>query len=230
MAGVLSLAASAVAQDAPPLPPDTPLTIAPTPPQGKTGEVDTTLPAPPPEAPPPRPRKKGIVLESTVGAMGFTGQLRHVSPPGFWLHTQLGYELLEWLMVLGEGELGFTDTSVSQDPSHAKAFPIFGFGGGLRLTIHPTPRFAFFVQGQAGALEAYVPHGTLAILGYPKAESFGAQVGGRLGVEWYMIDRHLALVAQGGVRDALGFVRSGPGAPSDLPLMWDGAVGLRYTF
>jgi hypothetical protein len=206
------------------------VTIAPTPPEGKTGEVDTTLPTAPPEAPPPRTRKKGVVLESTAGAIGFTGQFRHVAPPGFWLHTQVGYEVTDWLMVFGEGELGFTDTSVSQDPSHSKAFNIWGFGGGLRVTIHPTARFAFFVQGQGGALEAFVPHNELAILGFSNAESFGAQVGGRVGLEWYMADRHLALVAQGGVRDALGFARQGVGAPSDLPLMWDAALGLRYTF
>lgn len=230
IAGALTHAPLASAQDAAPLPPDTPVTIATTPPEGKTGEVDTTLPTAPPEAPPPRPHKKGVVLETTAGALGFTGQFRHVAPPGFWMHTQVGYELLDWLMLFGAGELGFTDTSVSQDASHSKAFPIWGFGGGVRFTIHPTARFAFFVQGEAGALEAYVPHQTLGILGFSKAESFGAQAGGRVGVEWYMADRHLALVAQGGVRDAFGFARSGPGAPSDLPLMWDGAVGLRYTF
>lgn len=86
------------------------------------------------------------------------------------------------------------------------------------------------MQGDAGALEAYVPHGTLGILGYSKAESFSFAVGGRVGLEWYMVDRHLALVAQGGLRDASGFARTGAGAPSDLPLMWDGGAGLRYTF
>jgi hypothetical protein len=43
-----------------------------------------------------------------------------------------------------------------------------------------------------------------------------------------MIDRHLALTAQGGVRDALGFEKVVGGA--DTPLMWDAALGLRYTF
>jgi hypothetical protein len=222
-------ASSGAADDtAPTLAPDASITIGTTPYEGKTGEVDTTLPTAPPEAPPPRPRKKGIVLESTAGAMGFAGQMRHVAPPGFWLHTQLGYEVTDWLMVFGEGELGFTDTSVSQDPSHSKAFPIWGFGGGLRATIHPTQRFAFFVQGEGGALTAFVPHGTLTILGYRNAESLQGQLGGRAGLEWYMVDRHLALVAQAGLRDALGFGKVVGG--SDLPLMWDGAAGLRYTF
>ena len=204
------------------------MTIAATPPEGKTAEADTTLPTAPPEAPPPRPHRKGIVLESTAGVLGFAGKFRHVATPGYWTGMQLGYELFDWLMVFADGELAFSTTGVSQDESHTKAFPIYGFGGGLRATIHVTDRFAFFVQGQGGALTAYVPHDTLTILGFRDAEGLNGQVGGRLGVEWYQIDRHLALTAQGGVRDALGFAKVVGGA--DLPLMWDGSAGLRYTF
>jgi hypothetical protein len=229
---LLALSASLVALPAwasepPVLAPEAVPSFATTAPDGRTGEVDTTLPTAPAEAPPPRPHRKGVVLESTAGALGFAGQLRHVAPPGFWLHTQLGYEITDWLMVFGEGELGYTDTSVSQDPSHSIAFPIWGFGGGLRGTIHPSARFAFFGQGEAGALTAHVPHGALAILGFKNAESLGAQVGGRIGLEWYMVDPHMALVAQGGGRDAMGFAKR---QGSDLPLLWDAAVGLRYTF
>lgn len=210
------------------LAPDAQVTISTAPPEGKTGEVDTTLPTPPPEAPPPRPRKKGLVLEATAGVLGFVGQFRHVAPPAYWMHMQLGYEVLDWLMVFGEGELGETDTSVSQDESHNMAFPIWGFGGGLRATIHPTHRFAFFLQGEGGALTAYVPHDSLSILGFRNAEGLNGSVGGRIGLEWYHLDRHIALTAQGGVRDAMGFEKLV--GSSDLPLMWDAAGGFRYTF
>lgn len=217
----------ALAQDTT-LPPDAHVEIQTTAPEGKTTEIDTTLPTPPPEALPPRPRKKGLVLETTAGALGFLGQFRHLAPTGFWMHMQLGYEVLDWLMVFGEGELAFTDTSVSQDESHAMAFPIWGFGGGLRATIHPTERFAFFVQGEGGALTAYVPHDSLTVLGFRDAEGLNGQVGGRIGLEWYHLDRHMALTAQGGLRDALGFEKVVGG--SDLPLMWDASAGIRYTF
>lgn len=228
--GAITLTVPAAADEppAPTLAPDAQVTIATTPPEGKTGEVDSTLPTAPAEAPPPRPRKKGLVLESTMGALGFIGQFRHLAPTGYWMHMQLGYELFNWLMVFGEGELAFTTTGVSQDPSHEIAFPIYGFGGGLRVTIHVTDRFAFFLQGDGGALTAYVPQESLAFLGFPNAENLNAQVGGRLGLEWYQLDRHLALTAQGGVRDAFGFAKT-VGA-SDLPLMWDASAGLRYTF
>ena len=229
--GAMGVVSPASAQDpaAPPtLAPDAQVNIATTPPEGKTGESDTTLPTAPAEAPPPRPRRKGVVLEQTLGALGFGGQFRHVAPPGLWMHMQLGWELLKWLMVFGSGELAFTSSDVTQDASHSMAFPIYGFGGGLRATLHVTDRFAFFVQGEGGALTAYVPHDSLTILGYRDAEGLNGQIGGRLGLEWYMIDRHLALTAQAGLRDAMGFAKV-IGA-SDLPLMWDGAAGLRYTF
>lgn len=229
--GATGTASPASAQDpaAPPtLAPDAQVNIATTPPEGKTGEEDTTLPTAPAEAPPPRPRKKGVVLEQTAGMLGFGGQFRHVAPPGFWMHMQLGYEVFSWLMVFGSGELMFTSSDVSQDASHSMSFPIYGFGGGLRATVHVTDRFAFFVQGEGGGLTAYVPHDSLSILGFRDAESLNGQLGGRLGLEWYQVDRHLALTAQGGMRDAFGFAKV-VGA-SDLPLMWDGALGLRYTF
>lgn len=210
------------------LAPDAQIQISTTVPEGKTGEVDTTLPTPPAEAPPPRPHKKGLVLEGTSGVLGFAGHFGKVAPPGFFMHMQLGYELLDWLMLFAEGELAFTTTSNAQDESHAMAFPIWGFGGGARATIHLSPRFAFFVQGDVGGLTADVPHDSLTILGFQQAESLSPQYGGRVGVEWYMIDRHMALTAQGGARLATGFAEVI--GSTDVPLVWDASVGIRYTF
>jgi hypothetical protein len=224
---LLSLAAGARAQPSAgtttgTLSPDAQVQIAPTPPEGQV-----TLPTPPPEAPPPRPRSKGLVLEATMGALGFAGRFRHVAPPAYWMHTQLGYELFPWLMVFGEGELAYTTTGEAADESHAIAFPVWGFGGGARATLHATARVAAFLQGDAGALTAYVPHGALAVLGFTDAESLNLQLGGRAGLEWYQIDRHLALTLQAGLRDATGFARF---AVADTPVMWDASAGLRYTF
>src|SRR4051794_14001245 len=44
------------------------------------------------DVPPPPPRKRGVVLDTTFGAMGFLGKLRTVSPVASVLHVQLGYE------------------------------------------------------------------------------------------------------------------------------------------
>lgn len=216
----------------PALAPDAKIDISTAPPEGKTSEPDSTLPAAPPEVPPGRPRHKGVVLETTAGMLAFAGNFKHVAPPAPWLHGQLGYEIFRWLMVFGEAELGFTDTSEAQGEAQATSFAMFGFGAGVRGTLHANERVAFFLQGDLGWLEAMVPHGTLQNLGYTNAEGLTLGFGGRLGVEWYMIDRHLALTAQAGLRDAAGFKQAtfGGVAVNDTPLMWDAALGLRYTF
>jgi hypothetical protein len=181
-----------------------------------------------PEAPPPLPYKKTLVLDSSIGAIGFLGEFRKISPPGPWMHLQLGYELLKWLMVYGEGELAFTDTSNKQDPPKTRAFAMFGFGGGARFTIRFTDRFGIYAQGGAGLMKADVPTNALAILGFRDAESLGVYLGARLGVEWFQIDRHFALGLNAGVRTAQGFAKLGAG--TDSPLALDGGASLRYAF
>jgi hypothetical protein len=184
---------------------------------------------PPPEAPPPIPYKKTFVLDSTVGAIGFLGNFGKVAPPGPWLHTQLGYEALKWLMFFGEGELAFSDTSNSQKPPKTRAFPLYGFGGGVRFTIRFTDRFGVYLQGSIGAMKIDIARNALGVIGFRDAESLGAYAGGRLGVEWYQIDRHFALGLNGGVRDAQSFASSGARG-SDTPLVLDGGASLRYAF
>jgi hypothetical protein len=213
------------------LAPDANVQINTSAPEGKTSEPDTTLPAPPAEVPPARPRHRGVVVETTAGMLAFAGQFRHVAPPAFWLHGQVGYEFLRWLMVFAESELAMTDTSEAQPESQSLGFPIFGFGGGVRGTLHITERVALFLQADLGMMGAMVPVGALAALGFANAEGLNPYFGARVGAEWYMVDRHLALVAQGGIRDAQGFAKSQPFVPAnDTPLMWDVALGLRYTF
>jgi hypothetical protein len=183
---------------------------------------------PPAEAPPPRPWSKGIVVEGSLGVLGYMGAFRRLAPPAFFQRVQVGYELFEWLLVYGGGELAFTDTSVGQDESKSRAFPIWGFDGGARFTVRPTPRVGIFAQGSIGLMKADVPANSLAVIGFPDTESLHLFFGGRLGVEWYQIDHHLAFGLVGGPRLATGFERSyGRG---DTPLMWDAALTLRYGF
>ena len=193
-----------------------------------TPTPESILPAPPADAPPPLPRKKGLVLDASLGALGFLGQFRHVAPTAPWVHAQLGYELLDWLMLFGEGDLLFTDTSDAQSIAKQTAFPILGFGGGARGTIHATERVAFFLEASIDALKADVPTNTLVLLGFRNAESLNPSFGARIGVEWYQIDRHMALGAGIGLRDAQGFAKVAE--KSDTPLMWDGSASVRYTF
>jgi hypothetical protein len=191
--------------------------------------ADPNKPAPSPDdAPPVQPHKKGVVLESSLGAMGFVGQFRKVAPPAPWLKLQGGYEIFNFLMVFAEGDLFFTDTSNAQNPPKTHAFVAYGFGGGLRGTVHVTERFALFLEGNGGLTKADIAKSALANIGYKNAESLNPYFGGHLGVEWYQLDRHLAIGLAGGVRDLTGFKRTIGG--SDTPLAWDGALSLRYTF
>ncbi|HEY2515294.1 MAG TPA: hypothetical protein VGI39_30715, partial [Polyangiaceae bacterium] len=192
-----------------------------------TAPPTTTIPEAPPESPPPLPRHKGFVAEGGLGGMGFFGQFRHVAPTAPWLHLQFGYEFFRWLMLFGEGELGYTDTSEAQDPTHSFAFAMYGFGAGLRGTVHLTDRVALFAQGSLDAMKADVPRGALQLLGYKNAESLSAAFGGRLGLEWYQLDRHMALGLAIGARDATGFAKVGK---SDAGLMADASALIRYTF
>ena len=180
------------------------------------------------EAPPPIPRTKGIVLDASLGVLGFLGQFRRVAPSAPWFHAQLGYELFNWLMFYGEGDLAFTDTSNAQDPSKVRAFPIFGLGGGTRITVHASERTAFYLESSLGFMKADVSNNAFTILGYRGAERLGFYIGGRLGFEWYQINRHVAIGLALGLKDATGFARTIGGG--DTPLLWDAGLSFRYTF
>lgn len=185
------------------------------------------VPVAPTEAPPPPPYKKSLVIDSSLGALAFLGKFGQTAPPAPWIRTQVGYEIFAPLMVFGEGELGFTDTSGTQEPPKTRAFPLFSFGGGARLTLRFTDRFGVYLQGSVGAMEADIAKGALEIIGYKNAESLGLYLGGRLGLEWYQVDRHFALGITSGLRDATGFKRT---IGSDTPLAFDAGASLRYAF
>lgn len=186
--------------------------------------VSADVPGPPPEAPPPLPYKKTLVLDSSVGVLLFFGDFGKAVPAAPYLRTQLGYEIFKWMMVFGEGDLGFTETG---EAPRTRAFPIFGFGGGLRFTARFTDRFGAYLQGSVGAMKADVAKNALAVLGFKDAESLGLYAGGRLGLEWYQLDRHFALGVTAGMRDATGFKKTGG---SGAPLAFDTGVSLRYAF
>ncbi|MBS2020617.1 MAG: hypothetical protein JST00_47625 [Deltaproteobacteria bacterium] len=179
------------------------------------------------EAPPPPPYKSTLVIDTSLGALTFLGRFGDVAPTAPWMHTQIGYELFKWLMFFGEGELAFTDTSRAQDPPKTRAFPIFGFGGGARFTARFTDRFGMYLQGSVGLMKADVKTRALRLIGYGDAEDLGFYTGGRLGVEWYMLDRHFALGLHGGVRFATNFQRQ---IGDDTPLALDAGAHIRYAF
>jgi hypothetical protein len=184
--------------------------------------------APPPEAPPARPYQKSLVLDTTLGAMAFFGEFGKVAPPGPWLHTQLGYELAKWFMLYGEADLAFTDTSNRQAPPNVRAFPLFGFGAGARFTVRFSERIGVYAQGGLGVMKADVATNALGILGFRDAESLALYLGTRVGLEWYQVDRHMALGIAGGIRTPQGFARTG--ITNETALAVDAGLSIRYAF
>lgn len=186
------------------------------------------VPRPPPEAPPAAAYRRTLVLDTSLGAMVFLGELGKVAPPAPWLHTQVGGELLRWLMLFGEGELAFTDTSNKVKPPRTRTFPIFGFGGGARFTVRLTERVGVFTQASLGAMKADISKNALGVIGFRDVERLGVYGAGRMGVEWYQVDRHFGLGVQGGLRYAPSLARVG--ASGDTPLAVDAGLSLRYAF
>jgi len=174
------------------------------------------------EVPPPPPRKRGVVIESGIGMMGFLGKLNNISPTASLFHLQLGFEPFKWFMVFGEGDLGFTSTRYTSVP---RGYAIYGAGAGGRITVALSDRISIYGQVDFGFMEA--SNDVLVTYGFPDADSWNGYFGGGGGLEWYQPDPHLALALNGGVRKTQGFQRSISGDPA---LSWLGSVALRYTF
>ncbi len=178
------------------------------------------------EAPPAPPRDHGFVLESSIGALGHLGPLKNVSPTSPWFHLHFGFEPLSFLMVFAEGDLVFSNTSYANRPPEPRGYALFGFGGGLRLTVKPMDRFGIYVQGSAGG--AKITEDVLFYYGHRNADQLGLYWGGQLGFEWYQVNPHMALALHGGVKnyqDVLGRDRGGEQA-----LAWTSGIALRYVF
>lgn len=180
------------------------------------------------EAPPPAPYAKGLVIDASVGALGWLGQFGKLAPVGPWFHGQVGYELLSWLMLYGETELAFSDTSRKEEAPRTRVFSLFGFGGGARLTWHIIERLGIYGQPGLGMMTARIARNALGLHGFRDAEELAPWLGFRAGVEWFQIDRHLALGLSSGIRLATGFAKVGRG--SDTPLALDGGISIRYAF
>lgn len=174
------------------------------------------------DVPPPPPRKKGIVVETSVGAMGFLGKLKNVSPTASMLHMQLGYEPLRWLMAFVEGDIAFTSTRYIE-PS--RGYAIYGMGAGARATVRLSENVASYVQGDLGVMET--SSDLLHTYGFYDAENWNLYFGGMLGLEWYQVNPHYALAVNGGARKTPGFERI---VGSDPAISWLGGVAIRYTF
>jgi hypothetical protein len=176
--------------------------------------------------PPPPPRHKGFVVESSIGALGQVGPMKHYSPVAPWFHVQFGYEPLRALMVFAEGDLVLGNTSYARPPPEPRTYALWGFGAGLRGTVKPTDRVGLYLQASVGGDE--VSGDVLGTYGFSNATSFNLYLAAELGIEWYQVSRHLALAVHGGLRDYTSTFEQD--LNSQAPLAWVSGVALRYTF
>lgn len=179
-----------------------------------------------PEVPPPPPREHGFVVEASLGALGHTGPLKHVSPTAPWFVFRVGYEPFRWLMLFAEGDVAFSNTSYASRPPEPHAYWLYGFGAGIRGTVALGERFGIFLQGSFGGARVSEQN-VLSIYGYEDADELHPYFSGLLGFEWYQVSPRLALALHGGARLYTGLERE---RSTDGPVAWLGALALRHAF
>lgn len=178
------------------------------------------------EAPPPPPRRHGLNVEAGLGALTHLGPLAHVSPTSPWFHLQVGYEPFRWLMVFGETDLVFSNTSYAAQPPPSRTYRLYGFGPGLRFSLPFGEHFGGYLEGSAGL--SRISDDLLAIYGYTQATSWELYFGGRLGLEWFAPNPHFAVALSGGTRIYQAGLRRERSSETALAMI--GNLGIRYTF
>lgn len=179
------------------------------------------------EQPLPAPRRHGFVLESGVGFVTQVGSLAHITPTAPDFELRFGYEFLTWLMPFIEADIAFANTSYASEPPPPRSYFHFAAGGGARFTLPVGRILAVFAQGSLG-LAAISEQNVLSIYGFPDADEPNLYLDGRIGLEWYQVNPHLALGVHGGLRSyGQGLTRERGG---DAPLAVLASANLRYAF
>jgi hypothetical protein len=176
-------------------------------------------------APPPAPRRHGVVVEGSVGALGHLGDMKHVSPISPWFRLQAGYEVLHWLLLTGQGDLALSNTAYAHRPPEKRAYALFGFGAGARAGWQPWNAVGLYLQIDGGLSSATAD--LLSTYGYRDAAHLRPNAGATLGLDWFQINPHYALGIYAGARDYFQtFERTNGSSP---PIAWISGAALRYA-
>ena len=178
------------------------------------------------EAPPRPPRERGIVVGTTVGALGHLGEMQHISPTAPWFHVQLGWDIGRWVTLLALTDVAFATTSYARPPPDPRGYALYAFGIGARVTFDLGEWYGLFLQGELGVAE--VSEDVLSSYGYDDADSLNPYFGANAGFKWYQVSPHYALVAHAGVRNYTQLLDRQ--LSSSSPWAWIAAAGLEYTF
>ena len=178
-----------------------------------------------PDAPPPPPRKHGLVVEGSLDGVGHLGPLKNVSPTSPEFRFAIGYEVFDPLLIFADGGMFLSSTRYAKPPPNERTYAYYSFGGGLRYTFEFLETFAVYLQGNAGL--ATSTEDVLVIYGYRESDELSLYFGGQLGFEWLQKNPHYALAAHGGVKNYTGLDRE---RSSDPPLVVNAGVAIKYTF
>jgi hypothetical protein len=178
-----------------------------------------------PDAPPPPPRKHGLVVEGSLDGVGHLGPMKNVSPTAPEFRFAVGYEVLDPLLIFADAGLFLSSTRYAKPPPDPRTYAYYSFGGGLRYTQEFMESFALYLQGNAGL--ATSTEDVLVIYGYRDSNELSLYFGGQLGFEWFQANPHYALAAHAGVRNYTGLERE---RSSEPPLAINGGIAIKYTF
>ena len=126
------------------------------------------------EVPPPPPRKRGLVVETGLGMMGFLGKLKNISPTASLFHLQVGFEPFKWFMVFVK--------VILVSPARATrrclaATPSTELGAGGRITVGVSDCVSIYGQVDFGMMEA--SNDELVTYGFPDADTLNGLFPGR---------------------------------------------------
>lgn len=188
----------------------------------ETGEDDASSEQ---EAPPLPPRRQGLVVEGSVGALGHLGDMQVVSPISPWFRLHVGYELFGWLMVFGAGDVALSSTALANRPPEKRSYALFGVSTGARLAWQPFAAVGAYLQPAVGL--ASVNHDVLSTYGYPDADRLRPFAEGTLGIEWFQVSSHYGLSLYGGARDYFQSFERINGTKA--PIVWLSGLAIRYA-
>lgn len=178
-----------------------------------------------PEAPPLPPRRQGLVIEGSVGALGHLGDMQVVSPVSPWFKLHVGYELFSWLMVFGAGDVALSSTALANRPPEKRGYALFGVSTGARVAWQPFTALGAYLQPAVGL--ASVNDDVLSTYGYPDADRLRPFAEGTLGIEWFQVSSHYGLSLYGGARDYFQNFERINGTKA--PVVWLSGVAIRYA-
>lgn len=176
-------------------------------------------------APPMAPFKRGVLVEGSVGLYAPTGKLKNYSSPGPWMRLSVGFDFTRWLSAFVTGDTAFLSTNRAPPPPGDRAYLIYGFGVGARLSIPATTRVLFPIRVDLGAHRA-ADSGVLTTYQFNSARQLDVSYGATAGVEWRAATRHLGIIVEGGVRSDGALTQSGR---SDSALAIVSAISIHST-